>query len=1189
MATVSRNKNLIYTIISAPQYSLVYYHDLGFFEDDDVIEDIAVFGTYPFLMSYDIKNIAIYSYDVIYDIDTYANLVMSYQIRTGRVYLRMPYDIINQIQYVYPSPYHIGAQRTVDYTLPAYDINEWQLLHISYDINRVPYNPPVCYGYVFCGRNDSDTTAFNYRSYRYDWRTDDWSEEVYAEPGPLVWKTTGFSVYQEQTYRVGGQNVYGDLTSGIIKYTYTTTTWESYSAMSSGVAEMYHFSCNYFSSFIGGGFTQTSHTDPVLTVSAAHYQLSVPGLGFIVARTDKPADEAGYSAACGTEGATHRASYDRGYVTGGHDDAAAITTHYAYDPVTHVWTAKSSPPSTASYPTGFDLIILGWMGFQADGSIYAYKPRTDTWVTPDLDSPISAVEAAANIGWGRETTGYVIGGGDVASVTAYAYAQFINFVEETASTVTDCPMAGVAMGSFLLCLDEDTPVPFEFDILYDIEPPVQRSFRGIYYDILPYVELPIQSDFRGIYYDILPYIELQCNFRGIYYDIEPPIQSNFRGIYYDIGEFIRSEPFEMSYDIEERAHLLISYDIRALTARYSNCVGVLVGGKTGGNPLNFSYQAQHYSEANDSWSLGGDAEPAPLVWYAAGVNVRDRGYRVGGMDIYGDTVDVLSEYNEIKKVWVSRLVIPRTKSNAATFAIGEDLYTAGGRTQTGHTQPLTITDTHYRYTPSTNSWTSRDEITTARYHAAVFTYDGKGYAAGGNDAGGATDDLERYDPLVNSWATRTSLTSTVDFPTGISAVDFNRGYVQNGTDLQRYGAVADSWTTLANHYAAAFYRAGYQGWSDASFEYGYIVTGGPDTSTTSTDNRQFHYVVETTTLKTAATTGVIGAAGFFMCLGFPMIYDIMRTPVNLRFKYDVGDVSRVQDNLEISYDIILSADLPFYYDIEAISADFEFGYDINGFTDDSLELLYDIGGYINDSLELLYDIDSTTDFPMYYDIIEWPKFQMTYDVGEHGIWTEFEPNYYGSYDFSMYYDIKGAPTSSIINHYDIHRPQWNSLLIHYNVSGYYDYYDYYGYYYTQISIGLPSYDIRNTVEAVGADGQVALGQPLVVRARILHGSPTTHRDSGTVGYTNPLYNLSVVWRLDSRDKDNYQTAYQVQVDKSNNFDTTWMIDSGLVVSTDQIYRAGQAKLFDDITRYWARVRVRDRYNVWSDWEITCYP
>jgi len=736
-------------------------------------------------------------------------------------------------------------------------------------------------------------------------------------------------------------------------------------------------------------------------------------------------------------------------------------------------------------------------------------------------------------------------------------------------------------------VSEDFPIKYNvgsiavLDITYDIAGFVHNYFTT-YYNILA------QRNFL-IRYDIGPWVHFPMKYHigmtevlSIEYDIAGFV-GNYFTTHYDIN--MSQANFPMYYEINNYRNFPMKYKVRAIIANSYNCIGVIVGGKTGGNPLDFSYQAQFYTESTDSWSLGGDAEPAPLVWYASGANVRDRGYRIGGIDIYGDIVDVTSEYIEGTNIWSRRLDIPQPKSSAATFSIGENIYATSGRAQTKHTGSVFLSDDTYRYTPKSNTWNNVTSILTARYHAAAFAYDSKGYVIGGTGAA-ATDNNQSYNPTTNSWTVLTAIPSTVDFPTGMSTTEFNRGYVQHEDDLYRYGIPGDSWTVLLAHYSTTFYRAGYQGWSADGSTSGYIVTGGPDASTPSTTNRELNFIVEVGSIKTAAINAVVAAAGFFICPGFPIIYHIFSPPLNFRIKYDVGVISTPSANLPMTYDLTLSP-LVMRYDIRAQSPEKELPlyYDIR-LPENGFRLSYDINGFVSDSLDISYDIVVSTDFSMSYSIGTSTILHMYYNVGDHGVWVEFEPESSESQSHAIYYDIAGPSGVGLTTSYDINRPQWSSLLMRYHLSGYYDYFGYY----TQVSMGLPVYSILGEpTEVFGADGQVALGQPLVVRARILHGGPTTHRDSGTPGYTNPLYNLSVVWRLDSRDKNNRQTAYQVQVDKSSNFDTTWLLDSGLVVSTDQIYRAGQAKLFDDATRYWARVRVRDRYNVWSDWEVTCYP
>lgn len=143
-----------------------------------------------------------------------------------------------------------------------------------------------------------------------------------------------------------------------------------------------------------------------------------------------------------------------------------------------------------------------------------------------------------------------------------------------------------------------------------------------------------------------------------------------------------------------------------------------------------------------------------------------------------------------------------------SFVIGNKAYVGGG----------TQSSDFYEYNPATNTWANKTKIGqgTSRAWAASFTFNGTGYAVGGDSATYALlDDMWAYHPGTNEWTKKAS------FPGGrrdgmFAWVIGNYVYVGggfNGTtilnDFYRYDPVTDSWTTMGNTPTAVLFASAF--------------------------------------------------------------------------------------------------------------------------------------------------------------------------------------------------------------------------------------------------------------------------------------------------------------------------------------------------------------------------------------------
>jgi N-acetylneuraminic acid mutarotase len=97
--------------------------------------------------------------------------------------------------------------------------------------------------------------------------------------------------------------------------------------------------------------------------------------------------------------------------------------------------------------------------------------------------------------------------------------------------------------------------------------------------------------------------------------------------------------------------------------------------------------------------------------------------------------------------WNARSPYPFTVEDHAIAAQGDSLYSFGGHSGSSNT-PL---DLAYKYSPTTNTWTSIASLPAGRRDASAASGNGYVYIVNGSNSSGETDTLYRYDPVANSY------------------------------------------------------------------------------------------------------------------------------------------------------------------------------------------------------------------------------------------------------------------------------------------------------------------------------------------------------------------------------------------------------------------------------------------------------
>jgi N-acetylneuraminic acid mutarotase len=144
---------------------------------------------------------------------------------------------------------------------------------------------------------------------------------------------------------------------------------------------------------------------------------------------------------------------------------------------------------------------------------------------------------------------------------------------------------------------------------------------------------------------------------------------------------------------------------------------------------------------------------------------------------------------------------------AAVTAPNGLIYVFGGFGNTGFGGNTSLA-TVEAYNPTTNTWTAKASMPTARYgEAAVLAPDGLIYVIGGNETGvGNVGTVEAYNPTTDSWTTKTSMPTPRDHLAAALAPDGQiyafGGYQNVGNvalaTVEAYNPTTNTWSTKAS-------------------------------------------------------------------------------------------------------------------------------------------------------------------------------------------------------------------------------------------------------------------------------------------------------------------------------------------------------------------------------------------------------
>ena len=150
--------------------------------------------------------------------------------------------------------------------------------------------------------------------------------------------------------------------------------------------------------------------------------------------------------------------------------------------------------------------------------------------------------------------------------------------------------------------------------------------------------------------------------------------------------------------------------------------------------------------------------------------------------------------------WTTKVSMPTARALLGTGTVGGTVYAVGGNSNG------TVLATVEAYDPNTNAWSPEASLPTARICPAVAGINGVLYAVGGDPTGNNNPvaTVEAYDPATNTWMTRASM-PTARYCLGVAVVNgilyAVGGAASNGTPLatlEAYDPTTNTWTTKAS-------------------------------------------------------------------------------------------------------------------------------------------------------------------------------------------------------------------------------------------------------------------------------------------------------------------------------------------------------------------------------------------------------
>jgi uncharacterized repeat protein (TIGR03803 family) len=211
---------------------------------------------------------------------------------------------------------------------------------------------------------------------------------------------------------------------------------------------------------------------------------------------------------------------------------------------------------------------------------------------------------------------------------------------------------------------------------------------------------------------------------------------------------------------------------------------------------------------HDSWSAGA-VIPTPVQFPAAGT-IGAKVYLVGGVTEIAIT-GANQVYAPAGNTWTTAASIPTPVYGSASAVVNGLLYVIGGYTSPfGSNGPTGAVQV---YSPTSNTWTTKTSMPTARGNAAAVVDGGLIYVVGGYDSTTELNTVEKYNPATDTWSTEAPLLAAKsELAAGMlgTTIVAAGGLAAGGDtgDNEGYNVSTNKWSALAldsdDHNASCF-------------------------------------------------------------------------------------------------------------------------------------------------------------------------------------------------------------------------------------------------------------------------------------------------------------------------------------------------------------------------------------------------
>ena len=185
-----------------------------------------------------------------------------------------------------------------------------------------------------------------------------------------------------------------------------------------------------------------------------------------------------------------------------------------------------------------------------------------------------------------------------------------------------------------------------------------------------------------------------------------------------------------------------------------------MGGRLSYNGANISSVIE-YDATTNTWATKANMMLTPRTWVSSSV-VNGKIYAIGGALTYqGAPLSTVEEYDPATDTWTTKADMPTSRASVSTNAVNGKIYAIGGTS--GYSQWNQGLSTVEEYDPTTDTWTKKADMPTARTYYSSCIVNSKIYAIGGMNNSHLSS-VEEYDPTTDTW------TRMADMPTARSGL-----------------------------------------------------------------------------------------------------------------------------------------------------------------------------------------------------------------------------------------------------------------------------------------------------------------------------------------------------------------------------------------------------------------------------------